>query len=78
MAIPEIFEDLLLKLILILPKLYLQVDLVADCYFENFIKAAERAKRNSTTKAIIKSLKIKRSNRFLKVFVKLRKPDLLH
>ena len=34
--------ELAFKLILILPKESLQVDLVADCYFENSISAAER------------------------------------
>ena len=58
-AISETFEGLSLKLISILPKVYLRVDLVADCYFENFIKAAEREKRDSPTKIIIKSSKSK-------------------
>ena len=40
-----------LKMISILPKVYLRVDLVSDCYFENFIKAADRAKRDSATKS---------------------------
>ena len=39
--VSETFEDLSFKLILILLKLYLRVDLFADYYFENLIKAAE-------------------------------------
>ena len=54
-AIPEMFEDLSRKLISILTEVYLRVDLVPDCYFKNFIKATERAKKNSATKMIIKS-----------------------
>ena len=40
---------------------YFRVDLVADCYFENFIKAAEKAKSDSAIKMIIKITKIKSS-----------------
>ena len=58
-GIPDMFEDLSRKLISILTEVYLRVDLVPDCYFKNFIKAAERAKKNSVTKIIIKSPKSK-------------------
>ena len=42
-----------------LTKGYLWVDLVTDCYFENSIKAAEKAQRHSATKIIKKSPKSK-------------------
>ena len=63
-AIPETFQDLAYKLISILPKGYLRVDLVADCYFEICIKAAERGKRGSATKIITRSPKSKISRNF--------------
>ena len=34
-TIPETFEDLSPKLIWVLPKVHLRVDMIADCYFEN-------------------------------------------
>ena len=64
--IPNTFEDLAIKLISILPKGYLRVDLVADCYFENSIKDAERAKRGTTTKIITNSPKSKVPREFSK------------
>ena len=51
--------ELAFKLILILPKESLQVDLVADCYFENSISAAERVWPCSATKIITKLPKSK-------------------
>ena len=56
MVIPETFEDLALKLIFdfFIAKGYLRVDLVANYYFKNFIKAVEKANRDSATKMIIK------------------------
>ena len=56
-SIPETSIELALKLIIILTKLYLRVDLVADCYFKTSLKAVGRAKRGSTAKIIIKSTK---------------------
>lgn len=55
--VSETFEDLSLKLISILLKLYLRIDLVAAYYFENFIKTADSEKRVSSIKIIIKSSK---------------------
>ena len=42
-----------------LTKGYLRVDLVADCCFENFIKAEEMTKKDFATTMIIKPLKSK-------------------
>ena len=53
-AISEMFEDFAIKLLLILPKVYLQVDVVASGTLKNSIKVYERANRNSATKITIK------------------------
>lgn len=56
-SIPETSIELALKLIIILTKLYLRVDLVADCYVKNSINAEEKTNRDSAAKIIIKSPK---------------------
>ena len=59
-AIPEKCEDLAISWYrFYLPKGYLRADLASDCYFENSIKAVEKAKTDSRTLIIIKSPKLK-------------------
>ena len=57
--IPETFEDLAMQLLSFIPKGYLRVDFVADSYFPNSIKDAERTKRGVSSKIIIKSARSK-------------------
>ena len=64
--IPETFEELALKILSFIPKGFLRVDIVADCYFENSIKGAERKKRGSSSNIIIKSSKSKVPREFTK------------
>jgi hypothetical protein len=66
--IPDTFGELTLKLLSMVSKGYFRVDLVADCYFANSIKDAERAKRGIVSKITIKSpqSKVRRDfNKFL-------------
>lgn len=64
--IPETFEDLALKVISTIPKGYRRIDIVADCYWENSIKDAERAKRGTATKIILRSANAKVPREFTK------------
>ena len=57
--VPDTFEDLSWKLAKSLPTGFKRIDIVADTYQQNSIKNAERAKRGSSEKLIIKSSKSK-------------------
>ena len=57
--LPKTFEELILRFLTSLPKRYTRVDLVADCYRDMSIKTAEREKRGSSSKTLIKSCKTK-------------------
>ena len=55
--LPQTFEELIVRLLNSLPKRFPRVDLVADCYRDFSIKAAEREKRGTSQKILIKSWK---------------------
>ena len=55
--ITDTFERFAWKMVSYIPKGYGRIDFVADCYFENSIKASERLKRGISTNVIIKSTK---------------------
>ena len=55
----ETYEEFTWKLLKSLPTKYTRIDLVADTYLENSIKGAERFKRESSQKIIIRSPKSK-------------------
>ena len=57
--IPDTFQRLAWKMVSYIPKGYGRIDFVADCYFENSIKASEQLKRGISTKVIVKSSKSK-------------------
>ncbi len=58
-AVPDIYEELAIKLLQSIPKGYLHVDLVADTYCRASIKTAERSKRGVASKITIKLEKSK-------------------
>jgi hypothetical protein len=62
--LPDTFEKLAWKFLSYIPKGYYRVDLVADCYFESSIKDAERSKRGTSRKIIVKSAKSKIPSEF--------------
>ena len=64
--LPEIFEELALKLIQHIPKGYHRINIVADCYLSNSIKDTEREKRGQSTNILVKSTKSKIPREFSK------------
>ena len=56
---PNIFEELIKRLLYSIPSGYSRVDLVADCYRDTSIKSAEREKRGNSANVIISSLQSK-------------------
>ena len=67
--IPDTFERLAWKMVSYIPKGYGRIDFVADCYFENSIKASERLKRGISTKVIAKSSNSKIPRNFASSFL---------
>ena len=67
--LPETFERLAWKFISYIPKGYHRVDLLADCYFKNLIKDAERSKRGTSKKVLVKSSKSKIPGEFSSKFL---------
>ena len=57
--VPNTFEEFILKFLNSIPKGYQRVDIVADCYRDISIKAAEREKRGHSSKIFISSVKTK-------------------
>ena len=68
--IPDTFERLAWKMVSYIPKDYGRIDFVADCYFENSIKASERLKRGISTKVIIKASERLKHGLSTKVIIK--------
>ena len=62
--IPENYEEVTWKLLSSFPKEFQRVDIVADTYRNNIIKAGERETRGRSDKVIIKSTKSKASKDF--------------
>ena len=56
--VPKIFEDLAIKLINDVPQRYNVVYFVCDTYFEKSIKAAQRNKRGSSDRLVVRSSKM--------------------
>ena len=56
--VPKMFEDLAIKLINDVPQRYNVVYFVCDTYFEKSIKAAQRNKRGSSDRLVVRSSKM--------------------
>ena len=74
--IPDTFERLAWKMVSYIPKDYDRIDFVADCYFENSIKASERLKRGISTKVIIKASERLKHGISTKVIIKSSKSKI--
>lgn len=57
--LPVTYEDLIIKLLKMIPKGIENVHIIADSYLENSIKNSERQSRGDSTKLILKSVKSK-------------------
>ena len=57
--VPETFEDFIIQFLDVIPKSYIRVDIVADCYREVSIKSSEREKRGQSSKVLIGSVRSK-------------------
>ena len=68
-GLPDTFERLAWKMLSCIPKGYYHVDLVADCYFKNSIKDAERSKRGKSGKIIVRSSQSKIPGDFASTFL---------
>ena len=69
--IPDTFERLAWKMVSYIPKGYGHIDFVADCYFENSVKASERLKRGISNKVIVKSKNsIVKKNSYINSYIK--------
>ena len=57
--VPDLFEELDIRFNSSIPKGYRRIDIVADTYRKGSIKSAVRAKRGTSTKVILGSVKSK-------------------
>ena len=57
--VPDTYEQLIWKLLKMIPTEYHRIDIVADSYLKNSIKSSERKNRGNSTKVMIKSKKSK-------------------
>ena len=73
--VPKIFEDLAIKLINDVPQRYNVVYFVCDTYFEKSIKAAQRNKRGSSDRLVVRSSKMHIPSDFRKFLITTTKKD---
>ena len=62
--LPDTYERLAWQFLSGIPKGFSRIDLVADSYFNNSIKDAERIKRGTSKKIIVRSMKSKLPSEF--------------